>query len=223
MDDDHEIIDDNKRAVQNEIFDKMQRMNDMFIDLSEDEIDQIEEILEPEHDEEDYDDVRSEDDDVRSEDDFEWLSNPNTEPLPKPFTSKVEFEDNKKASIDESNQSTVNDNSYVNNVNSNHSTINDNANVPLNLVEVKNEEVNTSNQNNSATMPLFSPPSTSSSSAFTKIPDHFVRLDPSLHQLLTKQAKAKAKDSNASKLQMTLDKTLEIVELIFPGKCTYVS
>lgn len=99
IDDDQEIVDDDKQAIQNEIFGKMQQMNDMFIDLSEIEIDQIQEILED-----------GSDDDVRSEGSFEWLPELARESFPVPFTSKLEADDDGQSYVpDDSGPKSVND------------------------------------------------------------------------------------------------------------------
>lgn len=248
-----EVMDENKKAIQNEIFGKMQRMNDLFIDLSEDEIDQIQEILE-------YD--SSSDDDVRSEVDFEWL--PASSRLPVPFTSKIENDNAGQSYVsnlnfgDDMDQGAIgnHDNSESNDVdtaanvalnvgdgidqdaNQNHDDVESNriheaANATLNSVEL-NSEYKANNQNDSRTVPYFSPPSTSSSNAYLhQIPNHFVRLDPNLHDILSKRPingnsggnlnGNSNGNLNASKSQMTLDEILEFVESLFPGQCTYVS
>lgn len=90
-------------------------------------------------------------------------------------------------------------------------------------VVVKIEEDKATDQNGSETLTYFSPPSTSSSSV-SKIPNHFARLDPNLHDLLSKQAKEKTQSkAKAGHSQVTIDELLEAAKLIFPGQCTYVS
>lgn len=59
IDQDTVINNEDKIAVQNEIYQKMQQINGMFFDLNENEIDQIQELMEFEYAEESDDDVRS--------------------------------------------------------------------------------------------------------------------------------------------------------------------
>lgn len=52
IDDDHPEFDENKQAIRDEIHAKMQQLNDQFFDLTEDEIDQIQEVIDFEYDDE---------------------------------------------------------------------------------------------------------------------------------------------------------------------------
>lgn len=294
---DLEIVDQNKRTIQNDIFEKMQPMKDMFIDLDEDEVDRVQDILEEESDEENFDDGEY------PEDAFEWLFDSSTETIfPIPFTSKLEVdhventydddENHDQISADDMENSTLNfgeataqqscvnddenheqistDNikngpSNVNDVENQQPYVDDDKNLDQSTVEeiengssnvidvedqesyvdgdenheqttveeittdathvgvVKVEKNDATDQNNSETFTFFSPPSISSSSV-SKVPNHFVRLDPNLHDFLSKRAKeTKQSKAMAGQPQVTLDALLEDVKLIFPGQCTYVS
>lgn len=115
-------------------------------------------------------------------------------------------------------QTYVNDDSFV------QSTVDETSAGTSNVVVLKNEGKNANDQNDSDTDPFFSPPSTSSSNFLRKIPSHFARLDPNLHTLLCKQSNDNSQSmAMARKSQMGLEDILEILKLIFPGQCTYVS
>lgn len=270
VDDDEEIMDEDKQAIQNEIFEKMQQMNDMFIDLDEEEIDQIQDILDFEYAESSDDDGSSDDDEV-SESGFEWLVCSNNN-FPVPITSKLEIVDSEQlndsvndeqssnddaeysalnlaeitgaetcvtdensvqSTSDESNvfdisNGALNSNvhtdeqTYVDDDDSLQNTVDEVTTGTSNVVVLKNEEENANAQDDSDTDPFFSPPS--SSNVMSKIPDHFARLDPNLHNLLCKQANDNSQSmAMARKSQMGLQDMLETVKLIFPGQCTYVS
>ena len=249
--DDDPIPDDDKQAIQNEIFGKMQQMNDMFIDLCENEIDQIQDIL---------DDSADED---GSEDFFEWLPTSSDERFPVPFTSKMEMDDNEQSYVysGDSDVSSINQNengdldsnqiidqgTYVNNDHTGPGVLNadeqndqvsdvnrddteqntheEAINDTLNSVESESES-NVNIQNNSGAIPFFSPPSTSATNTYqSQIPSHFTRLDPNLRGFVGKHDKSvnSKEHVNANNSQMTLEEMLQTVKLNFPGICIYVS
>lgn len=287
IDDDHEILDENKQVIQNKIFAKMQQMNDQFFDLTEDKINNIQEILEFEYDEE------SSDDDVRDdsetfqgtyENDGDFVQNNDTaganvsalnqesnsensdgeeasfqwiyseiDRFHMPLTSKIDAEVFARAqenggdpnqnesngvnfvsSRDEESSQVLyekNDNSHRNNGNgvdvasnpdqvsydsSGQSTVNDTCS---NLIRIKNEDTNANDSNSSGTIPMFSPP-TSTSVFSSQVPNYFARLDPTLYGLINQREKNK---SNGSQSQVSsVQAVLNRVPSIFPDHFTHV-